>query len=109
MTPDHIDALTAEIAAAETHATQAAPEEAAKHFDRARAMVVEFADQNALSRTIDTEKSGLTAERERYRRINADHVKAEGRKRVLVLGDSLGLPRPERMASSVRGAEITYG
>lgn len=108
MTPENRETLQAEITRAETFAAAGHITLAVKSFDLAREMAHVLADPAALRTAIAREKTGLSGERDRYRKINFDHRAGEGRKPLLILGDSLGLPRSDRMAGSYKGAENTY-
>lgn len=109
MTPQHLEALVEEIDRATSLATDEEMSLAVKSFDLAREMAHVWADQDALVHAIRREEAGLAVEREHYRKINHGHGAGEDRNSLLILGDSLGLPRPERKAGAYHGAENTYG
>jgi len=109
MTPENTKMLQAEITRAHEFAQAGQMGLAVKFFDVAREMAHVFADPAALGQVISKEKSGLSNERQRYREINFEHGAGEGRVPLLLLGDSLGLPRSEQISGKYRGAETTYG
>lgn len=108
MKADHQSALQAEINRAASMAAAGQMSLAVKSFDLAREMAHVWADPDTLETVIIREKSGLAGERDRYRKINFDHGTGEGRVPLLILGDSLGLPRADRMGGTYKGAENTY-
>lgn len=108
MTPEHQAALTQEINRAHALAQEGRTGLAVKSFDLARGMARDWADPAALARAISTEKTNLGRERLAYADRVATHSTQAGRKQLLILGDSLGLPRPDAMATPQKGAEITY-
>ncbi|MBU2868072.1 SGNH/GDSL hydrolase family protein [Pacificibacter marinus] len=109
MTPENTQMLQVEITRAHEFAQAGQMGLAVKSFDIAREMAHVFADPAALEQVISKEKSGLSNERQRYRAINFEHGAGEGRVPLLLLGDSLGLPRSEQISGKYRGAETTYG
>jgi lysophospholipase L1-like esterase len=109
MTPENTKILQAEITRAHDFAQAGQVSLALKFFDMAREMMHAFADPVALEQVIAKEKSGLSKERQRYRTINFEHGAGEGRVPLLLLGDSLGLPRADQISGKYRGAETTYG
>lgn len=108
MTPEHRAALTAEIARAHHMAEAGQMTLAVKSFDLAREMAHVWADPNRLNKTLAKENAVLVKERNAYRKIHFAHGAGEGRKPLLVLGDSLGLPRTDRKSGRQHGAENTY-
>jgi len=109
MTPDHQSALGAEITRAHALAQAGQMTLAVKSFDLVREMTHVWADQVELAAITAREHSGLSNERDRYRAINFKHGAGEARTPLLILGDSLGLPRSDRMQGPHKGAENTYG
>lgn len=108
MKPDHKEILTSEIDRAHAFAESSQAELAVKSFDLARAMAVNWADPGALQNAIATEKKHLSNERRIYRDQLTEKTQIATRGRLLVLGDSLCLPRPEAKSTPFKGAEITY-
>lgn len=109
MTPENTQLLQDEITRAHEFAQANQMGLAVKSFDLAREMAHVFADPTALEKVITKEKSGLSKERQRYRAINFEHGAGEERVPLLLLGDSLGLPRSDQISGRYRGAETTYG
>ena len=83
-----------------------APAAAASAFGVARDLSVSRCDSAALQRKIFDHATRLTNERETYRAMIADQRSAS--KGLVVLGDSLGLPRPDSKAGLTAGADHTY-
>lgn len=108
MNPEHIKELTSEIDQAHRLMETGHAELGTKRFDLARAMATAWANPKALTDVVQKEKSGLRRERDLYRKINFEHGAGTGRSPLLIIGDSLGLPRPNRAAGSYKGAEHTY-
>lgn len=108
MTPEHTETVSQEIARATALAADGQMTLAVKSFDLAREMAHIWADPAGLDKVTTREKVGLSKERDRYRQIHFKHGAGEERTSLLVMGDSLGLPRADRMGGSYKGGENTY-
>lgn len=100
------DGVTTEIERAHALAEAGDIEVAVLSFALVREMVVRFTDQDALNRKIKIQYDSLSREREKFRALVA---KANGGQRpFVILGDSLGLPRPHDVKGSMQGVDETY-
>ncbi len=108
MRPENKEALSAEIARAHSFAENGKMSLAVRSFDLAREMLVVWAKPASLQKQIAREKAHLVKERNRLRKINFDHGAGDGRTPLLILGDSLGLPRTDQKLIGYRGARHTY-
>lgn len=106
MTPDDQQRISAAISEAESLATGRADAGAAQAFALARELVVSLADPAALDRHVANHDAPLVREREQYRTLIAQQ--RSGERTLLILGDSLGLPRPDDKQGAAAGAERTY-
>lgn len=106
MTPHDQERIAAQIEEAWALAERGVDDVAALAFAQARAMVVSLADPAECTRVVSATLAGLERERESYR----DRIarKRRGDRRLLVLADSLGLPRPDDKGGDDLGAERTY-
>lgn len=108
MITSDLETLEAEINRAHEFASAGQHDLAVFAFDLARKMATEFADPEALTSNIQREHTGLGREREAYRKRIEGRKSSMSEKKLLVLGDSLALPRPNRMDTPEKGAETTY-
>lgn len=106
MTPEDQERIAAQIEQAWTLAERGVADVAALAFAQARAMVLSLADPAARRRVVGGNLAALTREREGYR----DRIarKRTGDRRLVILADSLGLPRPDDKGGVDQGAERTY-
>lgn len=112
--PDWTAPIHDAIEAAWAHAEAGRRELAALSFAVARRMVHDLCTPTLRDAAVQRAYEGFRRERERY----ADIVAALGpgpaapaaapRRPLLILSDSLGLPRPDAMAGPHKGAEICY-
>jgi lysophospholipase L1-like esterase len=103
---DHASRVADLIGFAEEAAGDGRDAAAAQGFATARAVAVSMCDPQLLGQRVRGTYSGLAAEREQYRAIIAKQ--RGGDRQVLVLADSLGLPRPDAKSGSAKGADQTY-
>ncbi|WP_107498425.1 SGNH/GDSL hydrolase family protein [Thalassobius sp. I31.1] len=94
--------ITEKIDAAHAHAQEGAMEIAVQEFSLTRSSVLHLADAAALADRIASEKAAYARERERFRAGIAP--KTDGTRKVLIMADSLGLPRPD----DPDGTVLTY-
>lgn len=94
MQPAALAALKAAITEAHAFAEAGQHGPAVQSFALARAMALDLADPKAVQKKVDNALAGYRRERETYRARLAAKVKAQPEK-LVVLADSLGLPRPE--------------
>lgn len=105
MTPESIERIRGAITAAETLEKEGNLPAAAQSFGLARSLTVQLAPKGAIQGVIARSTAGFARERERYRDIIA---KRGGEAPLLIIGDSLGLPRPDAMQDASKGASVTY-
>lgn len=106
MADEGVDRLAAQIELAESLAERRAMRSAALAFATVRSMAVELAVPADLSQAVRRHTRILETERERYRSLLA--AERTGERRFVILGDSLGLPRPDDRDGALGGAERTY-
>jgi len=87
--------IAAVIAAAGAAAEAGRMTEAMRRFDLCRALLVERAPQPALRRRIEAENASLEAEAARFAALMRARAAPLPERRVMIVADSLGLPRPE--------------
>lgn len=106
VSPDVEEEIAAQIDRAFTLAARGAEAAAALSFSLVREMCVSLCDGAALTRRIENNTAGFVRERELYRELIAQL--RSGSRELLVLGDSLGLPRPDDKSGPTMGADGTY-
>jgi len=106
MNPQDQERIADQIELAWQLAERGAEDTAALAFAQARTMVVSLAEPAAREHVVGNNVTALGREREQYRERIAG--KRDGARRLLILGDSLGLPRPDDKGGSDKGAERTY-
>ena len=106
MTPESLALITEEIERAHTMAARGADQVAAQTFALVRGMCVASAGRDELTKRLDAVGKGFTREREKYRTLIASRF-ATGRP-LVVIADSLGLPRLDDTEGEYHGAERTY-
>lgn len=102
---DH-EQIDAQIELASALVDRGAEQAAANAFAAARSMCVSLCDANALAQVVDRTVTGFGRERESYRSLIAEQ--RPGNRRLTILADSLGLPRPDAKVGSFKGADQTY-
>lgn len=112
MSGDAQAAFADEIAAVVGGAAEAAAAgrmtEAMRRFDLCRALLVERAPQPALRRRIEAENAQLEAEAARFAALMRARAAPDPARRVMIVADSLGLPRPEESADLAAAAGGVY-
>lgn len=83
-------------------------DEAVRRFDLCRTLLVEAAPAAALRARLAAETARLAREAEAVRAALAARAAAQPVRRALLIGDSLGLPRPEEDAPVARAVETIY-
>lgn len=106
MTPEAQSEIAATIARAFSLAGQGHHESAVWCFASARSMSVSLAEPNELAKRTENHDAPLIREREHYRGLIARQRQSEDR--IVVFGDSLGLPRPDMKQGDFDGADGTY-
>ncbi len=106
MNPQDQERIAAQIEQAWELAERGVNDTAALAFAQARAMVVSLAEPTERDRVVGNNVIALGREREQYRDRIAG--KRDGVRQLLILGDSLGLPRPDEKTGSDMGAGRTY-
>lgn len=100
MTAEYDAEIGAEIDKANTLAQAGSIEIAVHQFLFARTKALHYADPVKLAEKIADEHAAYARERERHRAMLA--AKPDAVRKVLIMADSLGLPRPDDEAESVR-------
>lgn len=106
MSPEDQAEIAATIGRAFGLAQQGQLEASVWCFATARSLAVSLADPEQLDQQIDNHDRPLIRERERYRQLIAQQRQSEDR--ILVFGDSLGMPRPDSKHGEYGGADSTY-
>lgn len=75
-------------------------------FALARTLSFRLADPSALKTVQDKDRSAYVKEREVYRKLIPE--KPDASRKLLLIADSLGLPRPNDKEGPLKGAERTY-
>lgn len=104
MTTHHDAEISEQIEHAFALAESGATEAAAYAFASARALAVAHAPQ--LAQRVAGYGTALGRERIEFRDMIAERRSAD--RTMLILGDSLGLPRPESKSGPAKGADETY-
>lgn len=100
MTAKYDAEIATEIDTAFSHAEAGAIDVAVHQFAFARTKALHYADPVGLANKIAEENAAYARERERHRASFAPKPKAT--RKVLIMADSLGLPRPDGEAAPVR-------
>ena len=106
MRPEHEAQISAQIELAFELATSGAPAAAAGAFFVARELTVSRSEPGVLQRKITNHATPLARERETYRAMIA--ARGSGSRDLVILADSLGLPRPDAKSGPTAGADATY-
>lgn len=106
MSPEDQAEIAATISRAFDLAEQGQREASVWCFATARSMAVSMADPERLAQKIENHDRPLIRERERYRQLIARQRESDDR--IIVFGDSLGLPRPDAKHGEYDGADSTF-
>lgn len=106
MTEDTQDLMREQIARATIWAEAGKISLAVQGFALAREMAVALIAPEKLRQTILAERAGFVRERDLFRTMIEERGNESGK--VLILGDSLGLPRPPNKTGPDLGAAKTY-
>ncbi|MCK0122130.1 SGNH/GDSL hydrolase family protein [Loktanella sp. F6476L] len=106
MTEDGAAVVRATIETAFESAQAHEPQIAVQQFALARTQVLSLVDADKLDAAISREHATYARERTMYQ--NFYPPKAGSSRHVLIMGDSLGLPRPNDNKGEKKGAERTY-
>ena len=108
MTPEDLDYLNIQIETAHALVAKGAPEAAVHLFAASRAFAVVKVDQPKLNIEVSRQVKVYRAEADLYRQDIAAMATLADAPSVVIIGDSLGLPRPTAKDTPRKGAEIIY-
>jgi lysophospholipase L1-like esterase len=106
--PEDLEQLTLQIETAHRLAETGAPESAVNQFAAARSFACMKVDQTKLNIEVARQVKAYRAEADYYRKEIAALSTRKDASPVIIIGDSLGLPRPTAKDTPRKGAEIIY-
>ena len=108
MTPEDLEKLSAQIEAAHSLAEAGEQQVAVHQFAAARAFASAKVDQTKLDTEVARQVKSFRAEAESYRKDIAALATRTDAPPVVIISDSLGLPRPDAKGTPRKGAEEIY-